>query len=141
MPLVLALTYPGQHTSGLGAFLAPENRKGVLAPIMTVFAINATNLTVVGPATTRIMKERKHQGELPTDMLWQGSRSERNVLTEMSNLETRDGKKSHDPAPHSKEMANLNKRFGRMHGLSALLSMISLGITAWYGVGLADRIV
>ena len=48
-------------------------------------------------------------------------------------LESRDGKKSYDPAPHSKEMQALNKRFGRVHGISSLLNMVTLGVTIYYG--------
>lgn len=55
-------------------------------------------------------------------------------------LETRDGKKSYDPAPHSKEMQQLNKAFGRMHGISSLLNLAGFLATLWYGVHLAERI-
>ena len=69
----------------------------------------------MGPVTTRIMKERKHQ-------------------------ETRDGKRYHDPGPHSKEMERLNGRFGRMHGASALTNLVALGVTVVYGVLLSERL-
>ena len=68
LPVLLALTYPGERTltgsapSGLGGVLADGNRMHVLAPILTIFATSLMNLAVVGPATTRIMRERKHQG-------------------------------------------------------------------------------
>ena len=68
LPVVMALTYPGTSSplrsspSGLGGFLAKENRLSVLAPITTMFAMNLTNLLVLGPATTKIMRDRKHQG-------------------------------------------------------------------------------
>ena len=55
-------------------------------------------------------------------------------------LETRDGKKSYDPPPYSKEMTRLNKAFGRMHGVSALTNMAGLLVTVFYGVVLADRL-
>ncbi len=89
------------------------------------------NLMVVGPATTQIMKERKHQGNLvPIRFLaW---------LTIIS--ETRDGKKSYDAGPHSKEMQILNQRFGRMHGISSLLNMAGSLATVWYGIVLAERL-
>lgn len=54
--------------------------------------------------------------------------------------ETRDGKKSYDPAPHSPEMQKLNKQFGTMHGISAGLNLVALAATAWYGVVLAERL-
>jgi len=56
------------------------------------------------------------------------------------NVETRDGKKSYDPAPHSKEMQKLNKAFGRIHGISSLLNLAGYLATAWYGVSLAERL-
>lgn len=55
-------------------------------------------------------------------------------------VETRDGKKSYDPPPHSKEMVALNKRFGRVHGLSSLINMISIVATVYYGVVLSKRL-
>ena len=55
-------------------------------------------------------------------------------------LETRDGKKSFDAPPHSKEMTRLNKAFGRMHGASALTNLFGLIVTLGYGVVLADRL-
>lgn len=55
-------------------------------------------------------------------------------------LETRDGKKSYDSPPHSKEMIRLNKAFGKMHSVSALLNLAGLLVLMWYGVELAARI-
>lgn len=54
--------------------------------------------------------------------------------------ETRDGKKSYDSPPHSKEMTRLNNSFGRVHGASALLNLVSLLITVGYGVVLSEKI-
>ena len=54
--------------------------------------------------------------------------------------ETRDGKKSYDSPPHSKEMIKMNKAFGRMHGASSLLNLFGLLATIWYGVTLSERI-
>ncbi len=68
LPVVIALTYPGENTvlgstsSGFGGVLAEGNRMRVLAPLLMVFGSSLLNLAVVGPATTRIMRERKHQG-------------------------------------------------------------------------------
>ena len=65
LPVVMAITYPGLQTpSGLAGLLARENRFSALVPIVTMFALNITNLLVVGPATTKVMRERKHQGML-----------------------------------------------------------------------------
>ena len=55
-------------------------------------------------------------------------------------LETRDGKKSYDAPPHSKEMTRLNKAFGRMHGASALTNLVGLLVTVFYGVVIAERL-
>lgn len=131
LPVLMALTYPGVKTpsssssplttttdpspSSLPGFLEAKNRYTVLAPIATVFVLNAANLLWAGPVTTRIMKERKRQ-------------------------ETRDGKKYHDPGPHSGEMQRLNRAFGQMHGVSALTNLVGLGVTVWYGVLLAERL-
>lgn len=58
----------------------------------------------------------------------------------MLDAETRDGKKSYDPAPHSKEMQQLNKAFGKMHGVSSLSNLVGLIAMLAYGFSLADRI-
>ncbi|KAL9625843.1 MAG: hypothetical protein Q9160_000163 [Pyrenula sp. 1 TL-2023] len=69
LPVVLALTYPGERsatgTTNLGPLgvLADSNRFGVLLPLLTIFATSAANLAIVGPATTNCMRERKHQGK------------------------------------------------------------------------------
>ena len=55
-------------------------------------------------------------------------------------VETKDGKKSYDSPPHSKEMTRLNKSFGRMHGVSASLNLVSLFLMVGYGVVLSERI-
>ena len=72
-----------------------------------------TNLIYVGPKTTEIMKLRKHQ-------------------------ETRDGKKSYDKGPHSKEMQALNKQFGVLHGVSSLVNLVGFLGMCWYGVLLGE---
>ena len=54
--------------------------------------------------------------------------------------ETRDGKTSYDPPPHSKEMTRLNKAFGRMHGASAMTNLAGLLVTVFYGVVIAERL-
>ena len=70
LPVILALTYPGSTSvlaaspSGLKGFLAESNRYNVLLPIFLITAMNITNLLVLGPATTKIMRERKHQGKV-----------------------------------------------------------------------------
>lgn len=62
------------------------------------------------------------------------------LYSRLTPSETRDGKKSYDPAPHSKEMVALNKRFGRVHGMSSLVNMVSLIATVWYGAVLSKRL-
>ena len=88
----------------------------MLAPLVIMFSTSLANALVVGPATTRVMRERKHQ-------------------------ETRDGKKSYEAGPHSKEMKVLNKRFARLHGASSLLNVVGSLVTVWYGFYLAERMV
>lgn len=120
LPVLLALTYPaaksltGSSQAGLNGFFAEQNRYSVLAPIATTFAISIANLVYFGPQTNKIMRLRKHQ-------------------------ETRDGKRSFDPPPHSQAMQKLNKDFARMHGFSSGLNLIALAATVWYGVVLSER--
>jgi hypothetical protein len=125
IPVVLALTYPAQKSilavgapessGGFWGVLEATNRWTVLAPIATMFAAGLVNMAIVGPATSETMKQRKHQ-------------------------ETRDGKKSYDPAPHSPEMEKLNKRFGTLHGISSLLNLAEFVAALYYGVVLAERL-
>ena len=117
LPLLIALTYPGAglSASSYHGVLAPENHWSVLYPLSTAFVCGLVNLVLVGPKTAELIRLRKAQ-------------------------EVRDGKKSADAPPHSKEMLALNKRFGRMHGASALLNLVSLGATIWYGAGLSARL-
>lgn len=136
LPVILAITYPGARSplgtaSGPSGFFAGVNRWSVFAPLLTVFVTSLVNLVYVGPATTKVMLERRRQGENycygSRDMLTPGS-------------ESKDGKKCFDPPPHSKEMQQLNKAFGRMHGASSLLNMAALLATIWYGVTIAERL-
>ncbi|KAI1615977.1 hypothetical protein EDD37DRAFT_646176 [Exophiala viscosa] len=121
LPILLALTFPAERTaigmapSSISGVLEPVNRLHVLVPLSTMLVTAAANLLYLGPATTQAMKERKHQ-------------------------ETRDGKKSYDPPPHSKEMQALNERFSRLHGASSLVNVVSLAAAIWYGFYLAGRI-
>lgn len=70
LPVVMALTFPSRAASvGYGALdsaaaglLADANR-GALIAIATMFISGFVNLVYVGPATTKCMRERKHQGE------------------------------------------------------------------------------
>jgi hypothetical protein len=59
----------------------------------------------------------------------------------MTRSETKDGKKCFDPPPHSKDMQQLNKAFGRIHGAASLLNMSALLATMWYGVTIAERLL
>ena len=95
--------------------LEEQNRWTVAVPIGVMFCCNVANLLVLGPTTTRIMKQRKHQ-------------------------ETRDGKKSYEEGPKSKEMERLNARFGMWHGGSALVNLLGLAVGVWYGFLLAERL-
>ncbi|RKU40291.1 hypothetical protein DL546_001648 [Coniochaeta pulveracea] len=118
LPVVLAVTYPaGLATpSGLAGLLDVSNRWSALVPIATMFVTALANMVVVGPATTKCMRERKSQ-------------------------ERKDGKKSYDPPPHSQEMVALNKKFGKLHGISSLLNMATFVASLVYGVSLSRRIV
>lgn len=120
LPVVLALTYPASRTplgtvGGLIGVLADVNRWTVLVPLATMFVTSVVNLVLIGPATTKIMRDRKVQ-------------------------ETRDGKKYCDPAPHSNEMQRFNTSFATMHGISSLLNLAGYLATMFYGVTIAGRI-
>jgi len=121
LPVILALTLPAERTaigmtrSSISGVMEPANRFRVLAPLLMVFGTALANLTYIGPATTKCMRERKHQ-------------------------ETRDGQKSYDPPPHSQEMQALNERFRMLHGASSLANVVSWAATVWYAFYLADRI-
>lgn len=122
LPLVLALTLPSERmatgtvASGIAGVLDPTNRVQVLIPLAVAFFTGAANCWMVGPATAKTMKKRKLQ-------------------------ETKDGKKSYDPAPHSEEMQQLNKEFGTLHGISSLLNLVAGISMLWYGFYLGGRML
>lgn len=68
----MALTYPGvknvsplggaNESSSIWGLLEERNRWSVGAPIVGILVCNVVNLAWAGPVTTKIMKERKHQG-------------------------------------------------------------------------------
>ncbi|KAF4629483.1 hypothetical protein G7Y89_g8663 [Cudoniella acicularis] len=111
LPVVLALTYPGSGNplgtaSGLSGTFAETNRWSVLVPVATMFVTGLVNMVFIGPATTKLMRERKVQ-------------------------ETRDGKKSYDPPPHSQEMQELNQAFSKMHSISSLVNLGAFIAALW----------
>lgn len=115
IPLILAITYPlpsqtpGSSTSSLTSVLFdPFIRNTVLIPLVTMFVCGLANWSVIGPMTTKVMQERKHQ-------------------------ETRDGKKYFDAGPHSEEMKKLNSRFGALHGISSLVNVMAILASVRYG--------
>jgi hypothetical protein len=68
LPVVLALTYPGSGiplgvASGFSGALAEVNKWSVLVPLATIFVTSVANPLFLGPATTRVMRERKVQGK------------------------------------------------------------------------------
>ncbi|GAB7351257.1 hypothetical protein MBLNU459_g1681t1 [Dothideomycetes sp. NU459] len=126
LPLVLVTTYPGEKLLGIGGeyirenvgfggVMAPSNRWSVLGPLATMLVTAVLNLVLVGPATTKSMKERHHQ-------------------------ETRDGKKSYDAGPHSQEMQKLNRSFATLHTVSTLLNLAGFGAMIYYGFVLGERL-
>ena len=112
-PLALLFTYPSgasslvPYLSSSAKVQTPTDRLAAWL-IGTMFFTALANWVYIGPETTKIMGLRKHQ-------------------------ETRDGKKSYDAGPHSKEMQELNKQFGVLHGISSLINLVGLGAMVWYG--------
>ncbi|KZF24159.1 hypothetical protein L228DRAFT_245047 [Xylona heveae TC161] len=124
LPVILALTYPGERSlldpsvtsgSSLSGVLAEQNRIGVLAPLATMFVTGLVNLVFLMPRAHQTMRERAHQGTI-------------------------DGKQSYDKGPHSPRMTQLNKRFGKIHGASTLLNLAGLVATVCYGFTLSGRL-
>lgn len=75
LPIVLALTWPGDKVLALGdetaragagalGLLEGDNVWNALVPIALMFGTSLLNLVLLGPATTKVMRERKHQGVL-----------------------------------------------------------------------------
>jgi hypothetical protein len=112
--VVLALTYP-RGRGGPAALHRGGENKLVVSLFATMFVTAVANRAWLGPATTRCMRERKHQ-------------------------ETRDGKKSYDAGPHSTEMERLNKKFSALHGASSLLNLFTFIAIVWYGFVLGERL-
>ncbi|KAI8634731.1 hypothetical protein F5Y19DRAFT_122611 [Xylariaceae sp. FL1651] len=121
VPVVLALTYPGGRgrlsalPQGISGVLHPTNRWGVLVPLTTAFVTGLANLVYFLPETNKVTAQRRQQ-------------------------EVKDGKQSWDKTPQSEEMTALNKKFGKLHGISSLLNLFTFIVTVVYGVHLSSRI-
>ena len=122
--VVLAQTFPGMKyladrgpgvQSGIGGVFDKRSQLNALLPLSLMFFSGLANTVWLGPVTTKVMKERKHQ-------------------------ETRDGKKYYDEGPHSTEMQKLNKKFGMLHGISSLANLIGFGAAVFYGATIADML-
>jgi hypothetical protein len=143
--LALMLTYPGEkllgvgkqyirQNVGFGGLLVDSNRWPIFVPLATIFVTSVLNALVIGPATTKTMKQRHHQGESQKSSLGALSRIDWHLQ------ETRDGKKYSDPGPHSKAMEQLNKSFGILHSVSTIINLTAFGCAIWYGFVLGDRL-
>jgi hypothetical protein len=116
LPFALVITYPFDgHLSGFRAVMYKNNYSTLLVPLATMTLCGLANWVIIGPMTTKTMRERKHQ-------------------------ETRDGKKYYDAGPKSDKMQNLNKKFSMLHGISSLVNLIEILATIWYGFILAERL-
>lgn len=70
LPVVLALTWPGanvrgtvlRNDTGWRGVLDSSNFWDALVPIGVMFGTGLLNMVLLGPATTKVMRERKHQG-------------------------------------------------------------------------------
>jgi hypothetical protein len=67
-------------------------------------------------------------------------RDKRLIFSCSATTESIDGKKSYDAPPHSKEMTELNKEFGKLHGISTVVNLAGLAATIAYGVVLGKRL-
>ncbi|PHH54480.1 putative mitochondrial outer membrane protein YPR098C [Ceratocystis fimbriata CBS 114723] len=119
IPLFLALTFPASKLRGIAGGLAgifhDSNHWTALAPLAAMLTCGAANLLVMEPLVTQCMADRWAQ-------------------------EKKDGKRSYDPAPHSDEMSALNKRFGKLHGISSIFNLGSFVATVAYGFDIARRL-
>ncbi|KAK5173885.1 uncharacterized protein LTR77_002566 [Saxophila tyrrhenica] len=127
LPLLMALTWPGEKiagAAGMGVMRQNTGWRGLmedsnlwtaLVPIGLMFGTSLLNLVVLGPATTKVMRDRKHQ-------------------------ETRDGKKYYDPGPKSAEMQRMNSSFAKLHGASSMANVVGLAAMLFYGVVLGEML-
>ncbi|KAK6424674.1 hypothetical protein LTR95_016363 [Oleoguttula sp. CCFEE 5521] len=126
LPILLALTWPGdkiagvagrelRKDSGWAGILSGDNFWVAGVPVALMFLTSAVNLVWFGPATTKILRERKHQ-------------------------ETRDGKRYWDKGDHSVEMTKLNKNFNILHGIASATNLVGTFAALYYGAVLAERI-
>jgi p-aminobenzoyl-glutamate transporter AbgT len=117
LPLALALTYPGSFgtLSSISGVISEQNQLSVLLPLTLITVSGLANLLYFTPLVNKTMKERLHQ-------------------------ESIDGKKSYDAPPHSQKMTELNKKFGKLHGLSTLINLGAVIATLAYGVVLGGRL-
>jgi len=74
LPVILALTWPGEKTAsvvgatirqnaGPRGLMDETNMWNALVPIAVMAGTSLLNLVALGPATTKVMRERKHQGK------------------------------------------------------------------------------
>ena len=77
LPVVLALTWPGERITGVTSrkgtgwrgVLEEGNFWTALVPIGIMFGTSLLNLALLGPATTKVMRKRKHQGTYISSVL------------------------------------------------------------------------
>lgn len=133
------MTFPGKFgTSDLSSVygvIAEENRYAVLLPLAVVSVTGLINMFYLTPLVVRTIKERSQQGSSSFSLFRKPG-----VRVLICVVESIDGKKAHDAPPHSQRMTELNKRFGKLHGLSSLLNMGALIATIAYGVYLGGRL-
>lgn len=114
LPVLVLATHPSASISSLLSPASPSFNSTTV-PLLLVLASSLLNLAVVGPATTRTMRERKKQ-------------------------ESKEGKRYFDEGPKSDAMKKLNSKFGRIHGVSSLLGLVGFGAAAAYGVVLGSSL-
>ncbi|KAJ6258360.1 hypothetical protein Dda_6400 [Drechslerella dactyloides] len=120
-------------------FTAPKSLKygaksATYGFLVTVLTTSLLNVAVAGPATTRVMDERKARE------VFDGRSYDGRKLPGVDEGAERGGDREAEEVLVSPEMRGLNKRFGMWHGISSLLNMGSVIGTIGYGVLLAGKI-
>nr|OQO16121.1 hypothetical protein B0A51_16495 [Rachicladosporium sp. CCFEE 5018] len=124
LPILLALTWPGdkiagvagrelRKDSGWAGILSGENFWVAGVPVALMFLTSAVNLVWFGPATTKILRERKHQ-------------EQRREMVRDTGIKA-------ITRPRF-------KNFNILHGIASATNLVGTFAALYYGAVLAERI-